>query len=136
MSGRFADGDDPRARSESLEGALSRATEAPARARGGQADATDGDGVEALWVLLFTSGTSAAPKAVRCTQRRLLTTGNRMATMLELGPDDVGYAAMPLFHTNSLMAGFAAALVAARRLSAWLAASVRRASCWTCGATE
>ncbi len=47
-----------------------------------------------------------------------------MATMLELGPDDVGYAAMPLFHTNSLMAGFAAALVAgaslglARRFSA------------------
>ena len=58
--------------------------------------------VDALWALLFTSGTSAAPKAVRCTQYRLLTTGNRMAMMLELTPDDVGYAAMPLFHTNSL----------------------------------
>ncbi len=79
---------------------------------------------DALWVLLFTSGTSAAPKAVRCTQRRLLCTGSRMATMLELGPDDVGYASMPLFHTNSLMAGLAPALVAgaslglARRFSA------------------
>jgi acyl-CoA synthetase (AMP-forming)/AMP-acid ligase II len=67
--------------------------------------------------LLFTSGTSAAPKAVRCTQYRLLTTGNRMAMMLELTPDDVGYAAMPLFHTNSLMSGLAPALVVGASLS-------------------
>ena len=73
--------------------------------------------MDVLWALLFTSGTSAAPKAVRCTQRRLLTTGSRMAMMLELGPDDVGYAAMPLFHTNSLMSGFAAALGGRRYLS-------------------
>ena len=75
------------------------------------------DDVELLWALLFTSGTSAAPKAVRCTQRRLLTTGNRMAMMLELTPDDVGYAAMPLFHANSLMSGLAPALVAGASLS-------------------
>ena len=72
---------------------------------------------DVLWALLFTSGTSAAPKAVRCTQRRLLTTGQRMTTMLEIGPDDVGYAAMPLFHANSLMAGLAPALVAGASLS-------------------
>ena len=70
-----------------------------------------------MWALLFTSGTSAAPKAVRCTQYRLLTTGNRMAMMLELTPEDVGYAAMPLFHTNSLMSGLAPALVAGASLS-------------------
>ncbi len=75
-------------------------------------------------MLLFTSGTSAAPKAVRCTQRRLLTTGNRMTMVLDVGPDDVGYVAMPLFHSNSLMVGLAPALVAgasvglARRFSA------------------
>ncbi len=40
-----------------------------------------------------------------------------MAMMLELTPDDVGYAAMPLFHTNSLMSGFAPALVAGASLS-------------------
>jgi fatty-acyl-CoA synthase len=72
---------------------------------------------QTLWTLLFTSGTAGAPKAVRCTQHRLLTTGNRMAMMLELGHDDVGYAAMPLFHTNSLMAGLAPALVAGATLS-------------------
>ena len=37
--------------------------------------------------------------------------------MLELGPEDVGYAAMPLFHTNSLMSGLAAALVGGASLS-------------------
>ena len=86
------------------------------------AEATEGSmsgacDADVLWALLFTSGTSAAPKAVRCTQRRLLTTGNRMSMMLELGPDDVGYAAMPLFHTNSLMSGLAAALVGGASLS-------------------
>jgi fatty-acyl-CoA synthase len=80
--------------------------------------------VDSLWALVFTSGTSAAPKAVRCTQRRLLTTGNRMTMLLDVGPDDVGYVSMPLFHSNSLMVGLAPALVAgasvglARRFSA------------------
>jgi fatty-acyl-CoA synthase len=110
VSDRFADGDDPPVRGASLEVALEAAS-AEAAPRGAECD------VETLWVLLFTSGTSSAPKAVRCTQRRLLTTGNRMATMLELGPDDVGYAAMPLFHTNSLMGGLAPALVAGASLS-------------------
>jgi fatty-acyl-CoA synthase len=110
VSGRFVDGDDPPIRGASLDNALGSATAIP------RSSTTDGD-VDALWVLLFTSGTSAAPKAVRCTQRRLLTTGNRMAMMLELTPTDVGYSAMPLFHTNSLMSGFAPALVAGASLS-------------------
>ena len=111
VSSRFADGEDPPVRGASLEQALDAAS--------GLADQNTGDAadVDALWVLLFTSGTSDAPKAVRCTQRRLLTTGNRMAMMLELAPEDVGYAAMPLFHTNSLMAGLAPALVAGASLS-------------------
>jgi fatty-acyl-CoA synthase len=111
VSSRFAQGDDPPARNASLQDALDAVGDA---ADASTDPATD---VDALWVLLFTSGTSAAPKAVRCTQRRLLTTGNRMAMMLELKPEDVGYAAMPLFHTNSLMAGLAPALVAGASLS-------------------
>ena len=67
--------------------------------------------VDSLWNLLFTSGTSSAPKAVRCTQRRLLTTGNRLSMLLDVGPDDTGYISMPLFHSNSLMVGLAPALV-------------------------
>ena len=76
------------------------------------------------WALIFTSGTSGAPKAVICSQRRLLVTGSRMATILGLGPDDVGYIAMPLFHSNALMVGWAPSIVVgasvglARRFSA------------------
>ncbi|HSZ37507.1 MAG TPA: AMP-binding protein [Acidimicrobiales bacterium] len=113
VSSRFANDDDPAPGGSSLERALDTLGPAPTQATP-TAAVTD---VDALWVLLFTSGTSDAPKAVRCTQRRLLTTGNRMAMMLELTPEDVGYAAMPLFHTNSLMAGLAPALVAGASLS-------------------
>jgi fatty-acyl-CoA synthase len=116
VSDRFADGDDPPALGESLEQSLQKAWADHDASRKGQVAPADPD-VDALWVLLFTSGTSAAPKAVRCTQRRLLTTGNRMAMMLELEPEDVGYASMPLFHTNSLMAGLAPALVSGASLS-------------------
>lgn len=111
VSGRFDDAGDPPARGPSLEAALDAVSDGKPGERRPAAD------VDALWVLLFTSGTSDAPKAVRCTQRRLLTTGNRMSMMLELTPEDVGYAAMPLFHTNSLMAGLAPALVAGASLS-------------------
>jgi len=118
VSGRFADADDPPpALGEPLEAALDAAWE---RERsGGGSGRPDGTqcGADVLWALLFTSGTSAAPKAVRCTQRRLLTTGRRMAAMLDVGPDDIGYAAMPLFHANSLMSGMAPALVSGASLS-------------------
>jgi fatty-acyl-CoA synthase len=85
-------------------------------------------GPDTRWALIFTSGTSSAPKAVICSQRRLLVTGNRMRMILGLGPDDVGYICMPLFHSNALMVGWAPSLVAgcsvalARRFSAsgWL----------------
>jgi acyl-CoA synthetase (AMP-forming)/AMP-acid ligase II len=111
VSTRFID-DDPPARGEDLDRALAGAATAPGTGRpGAEVD------VDTLWALVFTSGTSDSPKAVRCTQRRLLSTGNRMAMMLDLGVDDVGYASMPLFHTNSLMSGLAPALVAGASLS-------------------
>ena len=89
--------------------------------------------VNSRWALIFTSGTSSAPKAVICTQRRLLQTGARMAAIMDLGPDDTGYVCMPLFHSNALMVGWAPSIVVgasvglARRFTAsgWLA-DVRR----------
>jgi fatty-acyl-CoA synthase len=66
---------------------------------------------DTLWGLIFTSGTSAAPKAVVCSQRRFMVTGNRMGMIMELGPDDVGYVCMPLFHSNALMVGWAPSIV-------------------------
>jgi fatty-acyl-CoA synthase len=106
MSSRFADGDDPE---PTLGLALADAFAALPAGAGDPGIEPD---VGALWALLFTSGTSAAPKAVCISQRRLLTTGNRMTMVLGVGPDDVGYVAMPLFHSNSMMVGLAPALVA------------------------
>jgi fatty-acyl-CoA synthase len=63
------------------------------------------------WALIFTSGTSDDPKAVICSQTRLLTSGSRLGMIMEVGPDDVGYLAMPLFHSNSLMVGWAPSIV-------------------------
>ena len=84
--------------------------------------------VDTPWALIFTSGTSDAPKAVICSQRRLMVTGNRMRMIMDLGPADVGYVCMPLFHSNAVQVGWAPSLVAgcsvglARKFSAsgWL----------------
>ena len=118
VSARFSEaGDPPSSMGEPLDDALDAAGERAGEGQGSARAAGDECQPDVLWALLFTSGTSAAPKAVRCTQRRLLTTGQRMTTMLGVGPDDVGYAAMPLFHANSLMSGLAPALVAGASLS-------------------
>ena len=63
-----------------------------------------------LYLLLFTSGTSGAPKACLCSQGRLGRIGRTLADMVKLGPNDVCYVAMPMFHSNALMAGWAPAL--------------------------
>src|SRR5262245_7238267 len=63
-----------------------------------------------LYLLLFTSGTSGAPKACLCSQGRLAGIGVTLSTMVGLGADDVCYIAMPMFHSNALMAGWAPAL--------------------------
>jgi len=67
---------------------------------------------ETLGLLLFTSGTSGAPKACLCSQGRLARIGKIVTQMFELTEDDVCYLAMPLFHSNALMAGWAPALAA------------------------
>ena len=67
--------------------------------------------VDTIWALIFTSGTSDSPKAVICSQRRLMVTGNRMGMIMDLGPDDVGYVCMPLFHSNAVQVGWAPSVV-------------------------
>jgi fatty-acyl-CoA synthase len=67
---------------------------------------------DTLGLLLFTSGTSGAPKACLCSQGRLARIGGIVAQMFELVPEDVCYMAMPMFHSNALMAGWAPALAA------------------------
>ena len=64
------------------------------------------------FLLLFTSGTSGAPKAVITSHHRLNFVAGSMCMITELGPDDVTYIAMPLFHSNALFTGWAPSLVA------------------------
>jgi fatty-acyl-CoA synthase len=63
-----------------------------------------------LLLLLFTSGTTGAPKAVRCTQGRLASIAQRVEAQYGVNRDDVCYAVMPLFHGNALMALWAPAV--------------------------
>jgi fatty-acyl-CoA synthase len=65
-----------------------------------------------LGLLLFTSGTSGAPKACLCSQGRLARIGGIVAQMFQMTREDVCYIPMPLFHSNALMAGWAPALAA------------------------
>ena len=63
-----------------------------------------------LLLLLFTSGTTGDPKAVRCTQGRLAAIAGRAAAIYGFERDDICYCPMPLFHGNAIMALWAPAL--------------------------
>ncbi|MEH3142206.1 MAG: long-chain-fatty-acid--CoA ligase FadD17 [Mycobacterium kyogaense] len=63
-----------------------------------------------LFMLIFTSGTSGDPKAVRCTHEKVAVPGLMLAQRFGLGPSDTCYLSMPLFHSNAIMAGWAPAV--------------------------
>jgi fatty-acyl-CoA synthase len=66
----------------------------------------------APYLLIFTSGTTGQPKAAMCSQLRLGGIARTVAAMRGLGPGDVSYQVMPMFHSNALMAGWAPAVCA------------------------
>ncbi len=70
--------------------------------------------VEAMdtFMMIFTSGTSGDPKAVQVSHLMVLFSGLNLQGRFELGPDDVCYVAMPLFHSNAVVAGWSPALCA------------------------
>ncbi len=63
-----------------------------------------------LLMLIFTSGTTGDPKAVRCTQRTFAAAGVMLAERFGIGPDDVVGLSMPMFHSNAMIAGWSVAL--------------------------
>ncbi len=69
-------------------------------------------GDDDLLMLIFTSGTSGDAKAVRITDSKVTIPGLVLAERFGLGHDDVVYMAMPMFHSNAIMAGWAVALAA------------------------
>ncbi len=64
-------------------------------------------------LLLFTSGSTGAPKAVICTTGRLATVAAGAVHSIGILPDDVLYQSMPLFHGNAIMANLAPAVALA-----------------------
>ncbi|HEV3282487.1 MAG TPA: AMP-binding protein [Acidimicrobiales bacterium] len=64
-----------------------------------------------LFLLLFTSGTTGSPKAVRCSQGRLASIAKYAADAYGFTRDDVAYCTMPLFHGNALMVLWGPSLV-------------------------
>ncbi|WP_369236243.1 AMP-binding protein [Streptomyces sp. R21] len=88
-------------------------------------------------LLLFTSGSTGAPKAAICTQGRLAAAGQSLVDHFGIRPGDTHYICMPMFHGNAVIADWAPALAAGagialrRRFSAsGFLADVR-----ACGAT-
>ncbi|QNI08749.1 AMP-binding protein [Mycobacterium kubicae] len=62
-----------------------------------------------LFMLIYTSGTSGDPKAVKCSHSKVAIAGATMTQRFALGRDDVCYVSMPLFHSNAVLVGWAVA---------------------------
>jgi fatty-acyl-CoA synthase len=60
----------------------------------------------AIYLLLFTSGTSGAPKACILSQGRLARQAMGLGLAMHFTADDVMYQVMPLFHSNAIITGF------------------------------
>ncbi|QZH58096.1 AMP-binding protein [Mycolicibacterium farcinogenes] len=75
-----------------------------------QIAAAPGVGEDSLMLLLFTSGTTGASKAVICSQGRLTRIAYAAAEKFGHARQDVEYCCMPLFHGNAIMALWAPAL--------------------------
>jgi fatty-acyl-CoA synthase len=57
-------------------------------------------------MIIYTSGTTGLPKGINNNHMKLCATGIGVSMNLGLGMDDVGYACMPLFHSNAMFVGF------------------------------
>jgi fatty-acyl-CoA synthase len=56
-------------------------------------------------MVIYTSGTTGLPKGINNNHMKLCAVGMGVSSNLGLGRDDVGYACMPLFHSNAIFVG-------------------------------
>jgi fatty-acyl-CoA synthase len=84
------------------------------------------------FMMIFTSGTSGEPKAVRVTHLTVIFSGSTLIERFEVDSSGVCYLSMPLFHSNALLAGWSvavgsgAAMVPATFSASGLLADLRR----------
>lgn len=64
-----------------------------------------------IFCMMFTSGTTGAPKACICSQGRYGTAAIRVTASNGLDQNDINYVAMPLYHGNSVILGYLPTLV-------------------------
>jgi fatty-acyl-CoA synthase len=89
-------------------------------------------GFDDTLMMIFTSGTSGDPKAVRFSHVMAIMCGASLVGQYDVTADDVCYLAMPLFHSNGVAAGWAVAInsgatmVPARFSTSRFLADVRR----------
>ncbi len=57
-------------------------------------------------MVIYTSGTTGLPKGINNNHAKFLIIGKSVASQLQLSEDAVGYACMPLFHSNAMFLGF------------------------------
>jgi fatty-acyl-CoA synthase len=62
------------------------------------------------FMMIFTSGTSGEPKAVRVTHLTVIFAGSTLIERFEVDSSGVCYLSMPLFHSNALLAGWSVAV--------------------------
>jgi fatty-acyl-CoA synthase len=86
------------------------------RARPGAVDPSD------LFMLIFTSGTSGNPKAVRMSHHKLTPSARLLLDSTpgqyqgSMGPDDVAYLSMPMFHSACMIQGWVPAVAVGARM--------------------
>jgi len=69
------------------------------------------DGAQQVAAMVYTSGTTGAPKAVMLTHANLLFVGANSCRMRRIVPDDIIYGVLPLSHVYGLSSLLAAALM-------------------------
>ncbi len=75
----------------------------PAPTASGPRNPRRASGAEDLQLILYTSGTTAAPKGCLLPNRCLVATAGAVRDLFAIGPDDVWWCPLPMFHIGGIL---------------------------------